>query len=96
MTSIFPNSRVTYDEMIVRRASHFTAVRFLGKGQYERIEFDTLRKAIALVLAAADPNGWMVYAVASQSQDAHLSQALWQRSLEVRGEVRGAEAGPPA
>jgi hypothetical protein len=58
---------------IIKNAEMFTAVKFLGRGKYERHEYPSLEKAIegADVLIKANGGRYMLYAVC-QGHDTYI------------------------
>lgn len=77
--------RDAYDTEIVRNATTFTAVRWAPRGQSQRFEFSTLPEAIGAANEMRDEYGRpaMIYAVTAEGREAHLSEALWPRWLEI-------------
>jgi hypothetical protein len=72
----YPATRDEYDAAIERAALYFTAVRFLGRGRYDRREAPTRAEAERLgreELAGGDGRV-MIYAVADQGQQAFVGR----------------------
>lgn len=69
------------DDHIIKNAAYFTIVRFLGVGQYERHEKNTLEEAVSLGLELSKSNkaNYMVYAVAKNERSAFVQNIIYRR-----------------
>lgn len=77
-------NRQERDDAIITKATYFTTSRFLGRGQYDRREFKTLREAVD---DAASDRRANIYAVYSKTSDTHVSVGQIKRYLVMRGEA---------
>lgn len=68
------SSSIARDQDILRNATHFTIVAFLGTGRYERHKRDTLEEARQLgeELARERKKNYMIYAVNSRGNSAYV------------------------
>lgn len=71
-TATVPPKRQQFDDYHVSRAAYFTAVRFRGRGVYERQERPTLSEAI---MAGREIGRAMIYAVTPEDWSIHICNA---------------------
>jgi hypothetical protein len=57
---------------VVKTAHLFTAVRFKGRGQFDRKEFKTLAQAIRYAELSYGDNRTMIYAVGENDHAVHI------------------------
>lgn len=69
------------DQYILEHAKHFTIVRFLGVGQYERHERKTLEEAeqLAATLSGDRQGNYMIYAVGPLNLSAFIKSVIYKR-----------------
>lgn len=68
------------DQKIIDTAGHFTIVRFLGSGQYERHKRDTKEEALQLadLLSQGNRANYMVYAVSPTGRSAFVKSIIFK------------------
>ena len=64
-----------FHDHVVKTAHMFTAVRFKGRGKFERSEFNTLAQAIRFADLSYADKKTMIYAVNSDGRAVHVLNA---------------------
>lgn len=61
-----------FHDHVVKTAYMFTAVRFKGRGKFDRKEFKTLDQAILYAKSIFNDNRTMIYAVGKNDHSVHV------------------------
>lgn len=69
---------------VMHVAVKFKVIRFLGRGEYDRREFNTLRKAID---NASPDKRALVYAITATERHVQVPRKRWNEFLRLRGEA---------
>ena len=73
------SDREIWEDGIVTNAAYFTVIRFLGRSNYDRREFKTLKEAIEV---ASTDKRLMVYAVSANDHSTMIGPKEYERYLK--------------